>query len=59
MGPNNKLFDVSLGWEAIRTNAKKLLFIHSDDDPYIPLPQAHFVANNCQAELITIPGQLS
>jgi len=55
--PNNKLFDVSFEWEAIRANAKKLLFIHSDDDPYVPLNQAQFVADNCQAELIIIPEQ--
>lgn len=55
--PNNKLFDVAFDWEAIRTNAKSLLFIHSDNDPYVPLEQALFVADNCQEKLITIPGQ--
>lgn len=55
--PNNKLFDVAFDWDAIRTNTKKLLFIHSDNDPYVPLEQAQYVADNCQAELITIPGQ--
>lgn len=55
--PNNKLFDVAFDWPAIRANAKKLLFIHSDDDPYVPLGQAQFVADSCQAELITIPSQ--
>lgn len=55
--PNNKLFDMAMNWEAIRANAKKLLFVHSDNDPYVPLEQARFVADNCQAELITIPDQ--
>jgi predicted alpha/beta hydrolase family esterase len=55
--PNNKLFDVSFEWEAIRANVKKLLFLHSDDDPYIPLNQAQYVADNCHAKLIMIPGQ--
>lgn len=55
--PNNKLFDVPFNWEAIQSHAKQLLFIHSDNDPYVPLNQAQFVANNCQAELVVIPGQ--
>jgi hypothetical protein len=55
--PNNKLFDVAFEWDAIRANAEKLLFIHSDNDPYVPLDQAQFVADNCHAELRMIPGQ--
>lgn len=55
--PNNRLFDIEFDWQAIQNNAKKLLFIHSDNDPYVPLEQAQYVADNCDAELITIPGQ--
>lgn len=55
--PNNKLFDVRFEWNTIRANAKKLLLIHSDNDPYVPLNQAQYVADNCRAELLTIPGQ--
>lgn len=55
--PNNMLFDVEFDWHAIQRGANKLLFIHSDDDPYVPLNQAQYVANNCGAELIIIPGQ--
>lgn len=55
--PNNKLFDVVFDWDAVHDNAAKLLFIHSDNDPYVPLDQARHVADNCRAELITIPGQ--
>lgn len=55
--PNNRLFDVPFEWDSIQKNAKKLLFLHSDDDPYVPLPQALFVADNCGAELILAPGQ--
>jgi uncharacterized protein len=55
--PNNKLFDRQFDWGAIRQGANNLLFIHSDNDPYVPLNQAQFVANNCQAELVMIPGQ--
>lgn len=55
--PNDRLFDVAFDWPAIRANANKLLFIHSDNDPYVPLDQAQFVADNCQAELVIIPSQ--
>ncbi len=55
--PNGRLFDQRFEWDAIRANAKKLLFIHSDNDPYVPLDQAQYVADHCKAELITIPGQ--
>lgn len=55
--PNNRLFDVAFDWEAIQVNAGKLLFIHSDNDPYVPLDQAQFVADSCKAEMIVIPAQ--
>lgn len=55
--PNNRLFDEQFDWEAIRGGVNKLLFIHSNNDPYVPLAQAQFVANNCQAEMIVIPNQ--
>ena len=56
-GPNDKLFDVPFDWAAIRQGVHNLLFVHSDDDPYVPLDQAQYVANNCGAELTMIPGQ--
>lgn len=56
--PNSRLFDgINFDWQKIRKNTDKLLFVHSDNDPYVPLEQAKYVADNCQAELITIPGQ--
>lgn len=55
--PNDKLFDVEFDWQAIRQGANKLLFIHSDDDPYVPLDQAQYVATNCAAELVLLPSQ--
>lgn len=55
--PNNRLFDVNFEWETIRANAEKLFFLHSDNDPYVPLNQAQFVADKCRAEMIVIPGQ--
>lgn len=35
--PNNRLFDKEFNWHDIRKNASKLLFVHSDNDPYVPL----------------------
>jgi uncharacterized protein len=55
--PNNKLFDVPFDWAAIQAHAQKLLFIHSDNDPYVPLNQAQFVADNCKADILVIPDQ--
>jgi predicted alpha/beta hydrolase family esterase len=55
--PNNHLFDVAFDWPAIQKNAHKLLFIHSDNDPYVPLGQAKYAADNCKAEIVVIPGQ--
>jgi uncharacterized protein len=55
--PNNKLFDRQFDWDSIRQGANKLLFVHSDNDPYVSLDQAQFVADNCRAELVMIPDQ--
>ncbi len=55
--PNNRLFDVPFDWQKIQQNAQKLLFVHSDNDPYVPLSQAEYVAKNCKATLVTVPGQ--
>lgn len=54
---NGRLFDVDFGWPAIHRNVKELLFVHSDNDPYVPLEQAKYVANHCQAEIKVLPGQ--
>jgi hypothetical protein len=54
---NSKLFDVDFNWEAIKTGASKLLFVHSDNDPYVPLGQAQYVADNCDAVMVIMPGQ--
>ena len=55
--PNDKLFDVQFDWTAIQQGAKELLFIHSDNDPYVPLNQAQYVATNSGGEMIIVPGE--
>jgi len=55
--PNDQLFDVQFDWTAIREGVNDLLFIHSDNDPYVPLNQAQLVATNTRAQMIVIPGE--
>ncbi len=54
---NNSLFDVPFEWQAIRENVDRLLFVHSDTDPYVPLKQAQFVADHCKAQMLVLPNQ--
>lgn len=55
--PNNKLFDVPFKWNAVRNGVNKLYVIHSDNDPYVPLDQAEYVAQQTGAEFVLITGQ--
>lgn len=55
--PNNRLFDVRFDWRAIRDNTQKMLFVHSDNDPYVPLDQAEYVSKNCGQQMTIIAGQ--
>lgn len=54
---NDRLFDVAFDYEAIKKRTHKLLFVHSDTDPYVPLEQAQYVADNCGGEMVVIPDQ--
>ena len=54
---NSKLFDVEFDYQAIKKHAKTRLVIHSDDDPYVPVEQAKFVAQQIDAEFLLIPNQ--
>lgn len=54
---NNRLFDIEFNFEAIKKNAPQLLFIHSNDDPYVPLDQAKFVAKGCGRQTEVLSGQ--
>lgn len=56
--PNDRLFDVSFDWPVIRANvANQIICIHSDDDPYVPLDQARYVADKVDAEMIIVEDQ--
>lgn len=54
---NDLLFDIVFDWEALRTVPDKLLYIHSNDDPYVPLQKAVYVAAQTGAELLVWPEQ--
>ncbi|MFZ1248967.1 MAG: alpha/beta fold hydrolase [Candidatus Saccharimonadales bacterium] len=55
---NERLFDVSFEWQQVTANVQgQIVLIHSDDDPYVPLPQAEYIAAKVSAELVIIPGQ--
>ncbi len=54
---NSRLFDVEFDWQKLAAIHDKFTFIHSDNDPYVSLDQAQFVANKCGAELVLIPNQ--
>ena len=55
--PNDKLFDVQFDWTTIQEGVNKLIFIHSDNDPYVPLEQAEYVAHKTGGDLLIIPNQ--
>lgn len=55
---NARLFDVPFNWAKIRVSTKRqIVCLHSDDDPYVPLKQAEYVADMIAADMIVIPGQ--
>lgn len=55
--PNAKLFDVVFDWQSVQAHAGTLLLVHSDNDPYVPLEQAQYIANQTGGELVVIPGE--
>ena len=56
--PNLKgLFTKPFDFDRIRANGGDMYFLHSDNDPYVPLQMADHVALQCAATLIPIPGE--
>jgi predicted alpha/beta hydrolase family esterase len=56
--PNLKdLFSKPLDWDKIKKHARKIILLHSDNDPYVPLGHAKFVAKKLNTELIIKEGQ--
>jgi len=56
--PNLKnLFSEPLDWGEIKKHAHQIVLPHSDNDPYVPLDHAKFIAKKLNAELIIKKGQ--
>ncbi len=56
--PNLKnLFREPLAWKKIKAHARKIILLHSDNDPYVPLEHAKYIAKKLDAELIIKEGQ--
>lgn len=53
----NELFIKPFNYKLIKTKAKKFIYFHSDNDPYIPLEQAKFLVSKTSGELVFLPGQ--
>lgn len=53
----SELFQEPFNFEKIKLHAKKFVFIHSNDDPYCPLPGAKELSDKLSGELIVLPGQ--
>ncbi len=52
-----ELFEKPFDFEKIKHHAKQITFIHSNNDPFIPLEQAEFLAEKVDGELIILEGQ--
>ena len=50
------LFPDSFDFTKIKSKADTLLFVHGSDDPYCPLEQAKWLANQTASEIVVIPG---
>ena len=58
MSENRKLFDTSFDWKKCSSSiVDRPLFVHSDDDPYIPLSDAEYVARKVSADLRILTNQ--
>lgn len=50
------LFLEPFDFETIKKHCKKFIFVHSDNDPYIPLDQAKYLTEQLGGELIVKEG---
>lgn len=54
---HEELFLIPFDFEKIKKKAKKIVFVHADDDPYVPLEQAEDLSEKTNGELIILKGQ--
>lgn len=53
----SELFPKPFDFAKIKARCRKFILIHSDNDPYCPLPGAKFLAGKLEGELIIESGQ--
>jgi predicted alpha/beta hydrolase family esterase len=53
----SELFENPLDFAKIKKHVKEITLIHSDNDPYIPVEQAEYLAEKLDGELIILEGQ--
>lgn len=51
------LFNEPFDFEKIMSHVNKMIYIHSDNDPYCPLNHAEYLSERTKGELVVIPGQ--
>lgn len=51
------LFIHKFDWKKIKSAAKSFVFIHSDDDPYVPLKHGKALQKNLGGKLLVLKGQ--
>jgi predicted alpha/beta hydrolase family esterase len=53
----SELFEKPLDFAKIKKHVKEITLIHSNNDPYIPVEQAEYLAEKLDGELIILEGQ--
>ena len=51
------LFKEKFDWWKIKNQAKKIIIVASDDDPYISMEQTNYLANKTNGKLVLLSGQ--
>ena len=52
-----RLFRKPYDFDAIKKHCQRFVYIHSNDDPYVPIKQAEFLAEETNGELIKFENQ--
>ncbi|MEI9913932.1 MAG: alpha/beta hydrolase [Candidatus Saccharibacteria bacterium] len=51
------LFKQAYDFDAIKGHCKQFIYVHSNDDPYVPIEQAEFLAEKTGGKLVEFEGQ--
>ena len=52
-----KEINFDFDWDKIKARCKKIILIHSDDDPFVPVDQGEFLKEKLGAEMRILKGQ--